>query len=159
VESVGYVTEQQKALYGDEKLYGGCNDSLPNMKEITEADFAQSIFFTYHPIFIGYKQIMPDRLVAAGLQPELNTAKQPCMMAIHYFVFHNGTGIAMSRDYWSKKVRYFSFFLCKHTLRAPTEEEMRPVAQGGKGYPRPAMCFHVGVCTKCGYVEAVDSSD
>ena len=147
LQRVGNVSHDVEIRNGNEDSYGDYNGPFPNMKEITVAEFAQSIFFSYDPVFIGHKQILPNRLKGTGIKA-LST------LTVTYFVFHNGTGIVLHSDYWQKKIRYFSFAVCEHIFRQPTEKEIE-----GKIAPRPARCYHVSVCKKCGYVEAVDSSD
>lgn len=137
--------EMQKKV---ETLLGGYNDPLPNMKEITAEEFAQSSFFSYFPNFIGSRQIAANRL------PE--ELKQKSYLGVTFYVTqHDWSGFAMSRDYWGKKVRYFSFAPCKHTYRGPIPEDYT----NNKGMPRPGRCYSVSVCTKCGYILTVDSSD
>ena len=139
--------------YADDKIYGHCNGALPNMKEITEKDFARSTFFSYTPEYIGYRQISSESMLAAGLTPDKTQNGRPTITRCQFYVFYNGTGIGMSHDYWGGKVRYFSFAVCDHVYRDPNETDF------ANGCPRPARCFHVSVCTKCDFVSVVDSSD
>ncbi len=135
----------------EEKKFGGYNHPLPNMKEITVAEFSHHPFFTYGPAMYGYRQIMPENLPASIKAP--TNGGRPCMMDVMFFVLYDGSGIAMHREYTDETVRYFSFAACEHSYRYPTEEEF------AKGVPRPARCFHVSICSKCSHVYAVDSSD
>lgn len=129
-----------------EKILGGYNDPLPNMVELTPEEFAQSSFFTYSVDYIGYRQIDPRRL------PE--NIKCKFFMPIKYFINKSDlSGYAMYQEYHEKRVRFFKFTPCVHDWRYPTDEDF------AKGCPRPAMCFHVSICTKCGQIECVDSSD
>lgn len=113
-----------------EEEYGGFNDPFPNMREVTEADLASSMYFTYPPKFWGYKQIAPNRL-PAGIEPVRGFG----MLAVHYYVFHDGSGYGMCPDPFQKKMRYFFFSKCEHEYK----------------HTSPRMCQHVMTCMKCGY--------
>lgn len=144
----------QKLIYADsteqareKDLLGGYNDAFPNMVEMSEEEFAKSSFFVNCIEYVGYRQILPNRLPP--------TMKEKQMLSVRYFITNvrDMSGFAMSQEYWKGKVRYFRFGPCEHKFRNPTEEDFK------NGVPRPAMCFSVSVCEKCGYVYAVDSSD
>jgi len=90
---------------GHETTYGKNNDLPPNFKEITETEFAQSIFFSYLPEAVEYRQC---------LIPNVN---DNCYCGVRFFYFHNGTGIAMTSDYRKGKISYFKFAACNHTFQ------------------------------------------
>lgn len=129
----------------DKEVLGGYNDAFPNMRELSESEFAQSAFFSSCIEYVGYRQILPANL----------SWKEKCILSVRYFITNRRdfSGFAMCNDYYGGKVRYFKFGPCEHQYRNPTEEDLK------NGVPRPAMCFNVSVCEKCGYVYAVDSSD
>lgn len=122
------------------EIEGGYNDALPNMREITEGEFAQHAFFTYDFRWHGYKQILPEKLTAIGITPP--GGDRPHMMPVKWFALYDKTGVAMHNDWWGKKVRYFSFAVCVHDF---TEK--------GIGH-----CLTLYTCQKCGFKKQVDSS-
>ena len=132
---------------------GGYNDPLPNMREITEKEFAQSHFFSYDAVGYGHKQILPTPLRKAGVEPATN-GHHDCMTSVKYFVYHDGTGVAMTSDYWAGKVRYFHFAVCDHEM-----VELSGAECDAKGIQHYGRCWHVRECKKCGYVQSSDSSD
>jgi len=74
--------------------------------------------------------------------------------SVRFYYFHDGSVIGMYNDYRAGKVFYLHGRLCDHDFVPVTPEQARE-----EGLPRPAHCFHVSKCSKCGYVYAVDSSD
>ena len=145
IQELRYADKDVQAR--DTEVLGGYNDAFPNMKELTEEEFAKSSFWSRCIEYVGYRQILPDRLPP--------TIKDTRTLCVRYFITdrQDFAGYAMSQEYWESKVRYFRFGPCEHKYRNPTEEDFK------NGVPRPAMCFNVHVCEKCGYVYAVDSSD
>ena len=122
--------------------YGTGNELPPNFKRITEADFAKSLFFVYTPIATEYRQC------------QIADYNENRYCGVKFFFFHDGTGIAMTNDYWGGKIAYFSFAACVHKFSelSYAECQKRGIYHGGR-------CYHVSLCDKCGYVSAVDSSD
>lgn len=119
-----------------EATYGGFNDFPPNWREVTEAEIAtESMGRVYSPTMTEYRQM--GTLVPGG---------EPMLPATLSF-FHDGTGHAMSYDYYGKRLRWFRFFTCQHTM----VEVSRP------GGHRSGL--HEDRCTKCGYVSRYDTSD
>lgn len=126
-----------------EEKYGGYNDAPPNFKEITEAEFAQSMFFTYAPNATEHRQILIDP----------DDSRKECLgITLYYFFDGNGFGIA--HDYWGKKVRYFRFKACEHEYKSLSPKEAH-----AKGILHFGRCYHVGECKKCGHIHSYDSSD
>lgn len=123
------------------KAYGGYNDVPTNWRKITEADFAKSMFFTYTPEAVEDRQFV---------EPSNPTGP---MISARLFFMHDGTGVALSRDFWAGTVQYFAFG-CAHEYRELTQTECE--AAGIRHWGR---CFHVNKCTICEYVYAYDSSD
>ena len=117
------------------------NDFPEGWREITSEEFAQSDFFMYSPTHIEYRQ-MYDK----------NVPSKP-MTAAKLFHFHDGTGIAMSQDYWNKKVLYFKFG-CDHKYNELSRQEC-----GTRGFQHHGMCWHVYECAECGNIMSQDSSD
>jgi len=106
--------------------FGGFNDAPPGWRRYSEKEFAQSMFFSYTPTSTEYRQIIiGDKMISAQL-----------------FFYHDGTGIAMSSDFWAGKVFYFAFG-CDHD------------------YVEKAVgnCQHYRRCSKCEHSETLDSSD
>ena len=127
------------------------NDPPPNFKRITEKEFAQNTQFgTYTPKFMGFNQIRIDK-------PTKDQPKHIIPLhSLHYFIFHDGTGVAIEVDYCGKghydkpkpeepleHIRYYSFAKCAHTF---TEKTV-------------GRCLHEYTCSKCGYAYTTDSSD
>ena len=128
-----YAEEQETTLFGHP------NDPLPNMKEMTEKEFAQSMFFTYTPDYHFYRQINRVEKLPLGLAP----GPKGGGLHVHCYVFFDKTGIAFASDYWAGKVRYFHFAVCEHEF---TEKNI-------------GRCLHKYTCVKCGFNKEVDSSD
>lgn len=143
IQSFTYISEGPETAKHRE-TYGGYNDFPPNWRKLTEKEFAQSQFFSYSPTLVEHRQMLPP----GGLRP----GGKPALTARLYF-YSDGSGLAMSNDYWKGKVQYFAFAACVHEYRRPTEAEHEA------GVVRPARCFHVSICDKCHHVHAVDSSD
>jgi hypothetical protein len=111
------------------------NKEPDGWREITEGEFAQSMFFTYHPVSHEYRQIIQ------GNEP---------VISAKMFNMHDGTGVAMSSDYWDKKVRYYAYG-CQHEWGGKLTDEEKNV--------KLFRCDHVYKCKKCGFFQVVDSSD
>lgn len=119
------------------EAFGGYNDFPPNWKEIdeTEVTSGRCHIRVYRPELIEYRQM--GKLMA-GAKPLLD-----CRL---YF-FHDGYGYAVHYDYWKKKIRHFTFARCLHEYK----QISRP-AGNRSGESRYQ-------CTKCGYINSVDTSD
>ena len=134
-----YVSLSQAEQVSHEKEFGGYNHLPPNFKEITPEEFAQCDFFVYRIDMIESRQPYgPNDKRAAQLKVDAGTS-------LRLFYMNNTTGFAIGHDYWAKRLRFFRFQLCEHTFKGVPEESR--------------MCYHVSVCTKCGYRQAIDSSD
>lgn len=117
----------------------------PNLKEIPEKEFAQSMFFTYTPIAYEHRQI-----------PRESGNYRSGLLSLQMYYFHDGSGIAFSSDYWGGKVSYYTFTVCEHDFRELSAKEAR-----SRGITHMRRCYHVLECQKegCGYTTAYDSSD
>jgi hypothetical protein len=113
------------------------NQAPPNLKEITEREFAQSFLFHYEPKKYESRFVAVDQLKLCGI-----AVKQ--MMPLRMMWHHDGTGVALSNDYWEGKVRFFKFATCEHKFDG-----------GGR---KLGNCFYEHTCSKCGYKKQVDSS-
>jgi hypothetical protein len=124
------------------KLYGlkDYHHIPANFQERDEEWFATKCMFrTYSSIYTWWDNVpIPDKEYTVGM---------------HFFGFHDGSGVAIYCDYWVKKTRYFSFAGCIHEMRNPTKEEC------DSHHDHPGRCYHVSICDKCGYWHSVDSSD
>jgi len=115
---------------------------LPNgWREVSHEEFSQSAFFTYSPTHIEYRQMYNDDTFSSK------------MISARLFHFSDGTGFAMSNDYWDKKVSYFRFG-CEHNYR-----ELSPEQSGERGVKHFGSCFHVYECNECNHIMSQDSSD
>lgn len=111
---------------------GGYNSLPPNLRELSEKEFAQSCFFSH------------SALGPAESRQFFNAAaKKLGISELHIFWYSDGTGIAFASDYWKGKVRFFSCAVCEHVY---TETN-------------PRMHEHVYTCKKCGHKYRTDSSD
>lgn len=129
------------------KKWGGYNDSLPNLTELTTEEFAQSGFFTWSITGIEFRQIHPEKLNEANLLGEKFTTHTGANIFFVGSPYENG--FVLIRDYWNKTVRYFRFTKCEHDYEEVTGKNGKPVWN----------CYHYYVCRKCGQRNEVDSSD
>jgi hypothetical protein len=115
-------------------------------REIPVGEFARSNFFTYSPTFVEYRQMYPtddDGIIQ----------HQTKMTAAKLFHYNDGTGIAMSSDFWGKKIYYYKFG-CDHKYKEMGMNEAKE-----RGFQHHGMCWHVYECVTCGDVMSTDSSD
>lgn len=116
-------------------------------RQITEKEFAQSIFFVHSPIAVAYEQFYWDEF---GNRSER-------MIAARLYFFHNKTGLALESDYWAGKVHYYAFG-CAHEFREVTFNYIRENL-GYNGPGRLSSFDHVMLCSKCNYYHVINSSD
>jgi hypothetical protein len=117
-----------------EITYGTVKGLPANFREVDEAEFVKNAMRRiYTPQRIEYRQFHALRKD----HPEL-----PGDLQLHWY--HNGKGDATYLDYWAGKVRFFLFAECEH--------EMKHTRNLGR-------CFNEYTCSKCGYVEQIDSGD
>lgn len=129
-----------------EKKWGKYNDPLPNMKEITAEEFAQSGFFTWSITGMEFRQIDPKQFKEGSLLSPV-TAFMHCK--IFFTNSSHESGFAMTGDYWTKKVRYFKFADCFHDWKEISAKDAgKPVFN----------CYHYCRCSKCGASWEYDSS-
>jgi len=115
----------------DEKIVGGYNDLPPEFKEISEKEFAQSMFFSYSPMKVEFRQA---RLIKDS---EMH------LQSMRIYWFYNYTYIVIWNDYWAGKVHFAKGQLCEHAFEC-------------KNLGR---CLNKYTCKKCGFTEEIDSSD
>ena len=132
------------ALAPDKTKY---NDPPIGLRRITEKDFVQGKFFMYNPMFIEHRQIYVKS------KEDLTGDRKGIMIDMILYWFHDGTGVAMHRDYSGGKVEYFAFG-CKHEYRELSQDQCRV-----RGIHHWGRCYHVYECKLCDYIDAVDSSD
>jgi len=116
------------------KNFNKCPD---NFREITEAGFAKSWFFTYSPKTVEHRQFKFEGKTGS----------------FHMFNFHTGVGFAISNDYWEGKIRYFQYG-CDHNWVEISQKQAIEEGIAHMGYQ-----FHVNKCTKCAEIWSYDSSD
>jgi hypothetical protein len=130
-EDAGYP-----AITGD--IHG--NAFPEGWEEITQEEFSRSIFFTYTPAFMEYRQMhSSDNSVP--------------MLAARLFHFYDGTGVAVSSDCWAEEITYYKFG-CTHKYNELSQKTSRERGIGHHG-----MCWHVYECSECGHIMSTDSSD
>ena len=132
-----------------QKVFTGVLHEHPNYapkgwREITEAEFATSIFFVYSPIAVDRHYFTFDY--------EGNKLSDPINLRVYYM--YDGTGFGIHSNYWKKKLRFFTFG-CKHAFR----EYFKTEADKNNWPYYDQRCHHNVVCDKCGFLGAHDSSD
>lgn len=137
------ISNQYKDLFKD-ILPEHFNHAPKFWREITEAEACKSHLFMYTPISLQYRQLLYT----------YDGERMEQMLPVHLYMFHDGTGIGMSSDYWSGKVRWYAFG-CAHKYmeydRNHAELHKLPFAEG--------RCMHNTQCIHCGHVWIYDSSD
>lgn len=144
----GYSSKEEQENH--QKVWGGYNDPLPNMKEISAEEFSQGGFFTWCITGHEFRQIDPNRFNKDAL---LTPVKYFLSVKIFYLNSPHEDGFAMSSDYWGKQVRYFKFARCFHNYREISKKEAE-----SKGHTHFGNCYHVCECLNCGQIYSYDSS-
>lgn len=132
----------QKIEHVDIESIDGTDDNVEpiGFREITEKEFAQSQFFQYTPDYMESRQIYDSKLSDKAFTVEI-------------FWFQDKTGLALSRDYWEGKMRYFACG-CDHNYKELSQKECQKA-----GIAHEGRCWHVLKCKKCKHIYSVDSSD
>lgn len=133
---------------------GKGNTAPVGWRKITEKEFAQSKFFSYSPDHMEYRQL--TRTQDGGPVAHQTTRygdTHPVMVAAHMFWFYDGTGVALGNDWWGGTVQYYAFG-CQHEYTELGAKECRE-----RGITHWGRCWHVYECSKCGHIDAHDSSD
>ena len=118
--------------------HGAPHEAPPNWREVSEAEFVEKAMRRiYSPDKIEYRSFPIKTTRPDGTE---RTYSQ----GIHCFWYYNGRGDAIGFDYWGKRVRFFLFAECEH--------QMVHTKNLGR-------CYNEYTCSKCGYVENIDSSD
>jgi hypothetical protein len=138
IETLVQPSKEECAAH--EKTFGGYNDSLPNLEEITSEQFAQSCFFVYCVTGHETRQVLEDRINKDKL---LSPMEGYLPLRIFYTNSPHVRGYAMAHDYYGEKVRYFKFTDCHH--------EWVP-------QPAPFNNYHVNKCSKCNKTWEYDTS-
>lgn len=139
--------------YWRQGRFGTYNVAPEGWREVTEAEFGRTRFFDYEPICREHRQLLRDQDGEPLDYRDLPNARVPRMIDAPLFWFSDETGVAIWFDSAAQRVRYFAFG-CRHDF----------VELGGKecwqrGVSHFGMCYHVYECSKCGHIEAHDSSD
>jgi hypothetical protein len=151
-----------KMVYCDDKAPDGThyNDPPKGMIKITAEDFARSIFFTYTPTHMEYRQIH------AKSRENCVPVEKPwggVVISAKIFWMHDGTGIVMESEsvpgrdkkgfYTTEyKVNYYHVG-CQHDYRELGQKECAE-----KKLTHHGQHWHVCECTKCHYIWSYDSS-
>lgn len=133
----------------DYSWMGEYNDAPPGWRQIDEKYLAQSTRFGREsPMKTESRQIMQNNK----------------LIPVTLYVYSDGTGVGIEIDYWghnadgvgyfylprpvNKKellhVRWYTFERCKHNM-----EHTRNLGN----------CYNEYTCSKCGYIERIDSGD
>ena len=142
IQEVKYVSDDTCLDKVKEVIGYRYNDPPIGLTEISDNEFANSLFFSYSPVYIDHKQILLP-----------HSDGRNYYTSIKLFHFHDGTGIGIIRDSGTKKPRYYRYG-CMHEYRSMSGHELRE-----KKIPHFGECYHVEVCDKCGHINAYDSSD
>ena len=134
-----------------EAKWGGFNDPLPNMKEITLVEFATSGFFMYSLSGTEFRQIDNCRVDTSLLLSPLTSYINA---NIFYVDSPNESGFVLTNEYHGKKIRVFKFHKCIHEYVSLDMEDCKKLNIYHAG-----RCYHVSKCNKCGCVNSEDSSD
>ena len=111
------------------KFFKGEDGFPPNLVELTEEQFRTSGFFKLIPEYINSETFR--------IQGSIYEAR--------LFMYNQKNGFAIINDVSLKRIRFYSFG-CKHEMKSINSDW-----ESRKGY-------HKYVCTKCGFIEQVDSS-
>lgn len=110
---------------------GTVDGMLPNdWREISEREFAQGQFRIFGRV--------------KGIENRFNAT---------LFWFYDGTGVAITTEYWQGRVKYYAFG-CDHKYveLTPEESKLRGIEHFGR-------CYHVDECSTCKKISTRDSSD
>ena len=115
------------------------NNSLLNIREVTEEEISRSMLGMYTPEYIGYISNIEHK----DYKHYIN---------MHVYIFWDRTGIGMYADYRNRKLRWFKFG-CKHDYK-----ELTPSESNAKGIQHFGTFWHVKECRICGFISSYDSS-
>lgn len=130
------LSDEERAQH--EKDYGKYNDFPRNWREISDADMAKSLFFTYSPQLVEHRQM----IYPWGVDRKDHDRRQG-MTSAQLFFMHDGSGFGLVNDFWGGTIQWFEF-------DGPCDHEMKVT--------RSQMCYTESTCVHCGYHEAIDSS-
>jgi hypothetical protein len=82
----------------------GYNDFPHGWREITEGEFSQSPFFSYHPDYVEFRQML-----------DKNKPSVPAVSATLNWLWDR-TGYSIVNDYHAKTVRFYTFG-CDHKMQ------------------------------------------
>jgi hypothetical protein len=127
---------------------GRYNDFPPNMTEITEEQFlAEAVFGIYSPVYLDYRQAYPK--TADGVK---DVHQMYTTLRMYIWSDFNGVlasekslGYVKGKDGPQYERKFYRFKYCEHQMVGVPEKSRN--------------CYSVSRCTKCDYVNAVDSSD
>lgn len=137
------------AIRHDDKLKApdgtGYNDFPVGWHEVEQKEVVEYCF-RYVPGMMEYRQML-----ARDEQGKFDLNKPYVSGQLFWFV--DGTGYAVVDNFRERRLQYFRFG-CAHEWRSLSQAECheRKIYHAGK-------CYHVSECTKCRYIDAVDSSD
>lgn len=121
--------------------FGGYNDPPPNLKEMSELEWAQSTYFSRDPIHKEFRQF-----VITG------TNGRDTFHNFNLFYMDEHSGYAITSEYYEGKVRAFKFG-CEHKYKELSQSECKE-----KEIRHFGSCYHVTECEKCGHIMCYDSS-
>jgi hypothetical protein len=126
------IGAKETPFWEDKTIVGGYNDNPPNLKEITQLEFCQSMFFSYGAEHIESRQVIDK---SKGFNSK--------MTELWLYWYYDHSGVAIEHDYWKGTLKFFKFTLCEHDYK---ETNL-------------GRCFNRLTCQKCGFSQDIDSSD
>lgn len=93
-EQHNLTVEEQTA---HEAKWGRYNDYPPGWRKLTQKQFAQSLFFTFSPVLVEYRQMLHRSM-----------RHEPAVSA-HLYFMHDNSGFSIVADYWKGTVNYYAF--------------------------------------------------
>ena len=117
------------------------NQIPDNMVELTEAQWAQSDYFSYDPESVETRQFTISDVSGKNV-----------FHTFRLYHMHDGHGYAITHEYWQGRVRVFRFG-CQHEWHELCENECEK-----RNINHFGNCWHVEECVKCNHVRSFDSS-
>ena len=137
----------------DTTKFGAYNDAPPNLKEISEKEWARSGFFAaYHFFHEEFRQFIIKSLPSTSSVTGKISEGRDVYHSFKLYYMDEHHGYAITNDYWEGKVRAFQFG-CDHKYRELTSQECVD-----KGVSHFGGCWHVHECSECGNIHSCDSS-
>lgn len=138
------MTDAARQVNNMPQIGGSFNVAPPGFREMTADEFAKSLP-PWCVVATEHRQLWSD--VEGNRLPRMISG------TLHLFSDETGFMIEQHYDKGRYELKYYRFG-CKHALKeiSIAEAKRRNILHYGN-------CYHVYECTKCGYVQGVDTSD